>query len=373
MDVPTPEQLGLQIAQARERRGMTQEALAHSIELERSTISKIESGARKVSAIELSKIARALHTSMVSFFRSPAPAIVSHRAEQGEEADSVVDMRLERLADSITLIRRIGSLKGGALPSPWERPDTVDEAENMGSRLRSHLRLDGAEPLTDIARRAAESLGCYIFSAELGEDTADAGSMLLDEATAVAVVNASRKPGRRRLSAVHELGHALVQDEYTVDWRTATRDDGLESRLDRFARAVLLPAAELGRSFPESEAREGLRNACVRIGSRFRVDMTTLAIRLVRDLSLTGVDSFDTIRQIRTTKSDFIRLNLVNPPEEFAGVTQPLLYQQAVLRLFEGERISAQRAVELLEGTVDFEDLPPRPEGRAEDIWDFIS
>ena len=59
---------------------MTQEALAHSIELERSTISKIESGARKVSAIELSKIARALHTSMASFFRSPAPAIVSHRA-----------------------------------------------------------------------------------------------------------------------------------------------------------------------------------------------------------------------------------------------------------------------------------------------------
>ena len=372
MDVPTPEQLGLQIAQARERRGMTQESLAHSIELGRSTISKIESGARKVSAIELSKIARALHTSMASFFRSPAPAIVSHRAEQGEEADSVVDMRLERLADSITLIRRIGSLKG-ALPSPWERPDTVDEAEDMGRRLRSHLGLDGAEPLTDIAGRAAEFLGCYIFSAELGEDTADAGSMLLDEATAVAVVNASRKPGRRRLSAVHELGHALVQDEYTVDWRTATRDDGLESRLDRFARAVLLPAAELGRSFPESEAREGLRNACVRIGSRFRVDMTTLAIRLVRDLSLAGADSFDTIRQFRTTRSDFIRLSLVNPPEEFAGVTQPLLYQQAVLRLFEGERISAQRAVELLEGTVGFEDLPPSPEGRFDDIWDFIS
>ena len=346
---------------------MTQESLAHSIELGRSTISKIESGARKVSAIELSKIARALHTSMASFFRSPAPAIVSHRAEQGEEADSVVDMRLERLADSITLIRRIGSLKGGALPSPWERPDTVDEAEDMGRRLRSHLGLDGAEPLTDIAGRAAEFLGCYIFSAELGEDTADAGSMLLDEATAVAVVNASRKPGRRRLSAVHELGHALVQDEYTVDWRTATRDDGLESRLD------LLPAAELGRSFRESEAREGLRNACVRIGSRFRVDMTTLAIRLVRDLSLAGADSFDTIRQFRTTRSDFIRLDLVNPREEFAGVTQPLLYQQAVLRLFEGERISAQRAVELLEGTVGFEDLPPRPKGRFDDIWDFIS
>ena len=231
---------------------MTQEALAHSIELERSTISKIESGARKVSAIELSKIARALHTSMASFFRSPAPAIVSHRAEQGEEADSVVDMRLERLADSITLIRRIGSLKGGALPSPWERPDTVDEAENMGSRLRSHLRLDGAEPLTDIARRAAESLGCYIFSAELGEDTADAGSMLLDEATAVAVVNASRKPGRRRLSAVHELGHALVQDEYTVDWRTAPRDPGMESAPGPFARSV----AARGRAVGAWEARQ---------------------------------------------------------------------------------------------------------------------
>ena len=121
------------------------------------------------------------------------------------------------------------------------------------------------------------------------------------------------------------------------------------------------PAAELRHLFPDSEAREGLRDACVRIGSRFRVDMTTLAIRLVRDLSLAAADSFDTIRRFRTTKFDFIRLSLLNPPEEFAGVTQTLLYQQAALRLFEGERISAHRAVELLEGTVGFEDLPPRP------------
>ena len=61
----------------------------------------------------------------------------------------------------------------------------------------------------------------------------------------VCLVNSHNKVGRRRLALAHELGHYLLQDEYTVDWRVTDGGVGLESRLDRFARALLLPAQGL--------------------------------------------------------------------------------------------------------------------------------
>lgn len=61
------------------------------------------------------------------------------------------------------------------------------------------------------------------------------------------MVNGHRQVGRRRLAFAPELGHYLFADEYIVDWRIAETDDSgaWESRLDRFARAVLLPATGL--------------------------------------------------------------------------------------------------------------------------------
>jgi transcriptional regulator with XRE-family HTH domain len=61
---PTPhpflKRMGIKIKRLRERKGLSQEALADLAQLDRSYMSGIERGVRNVSVLNLAKIARAL-------------------------------------------------------------------------------------------------------------------------------------------------------------------------------------------------------------------------------------------------------------------------------------------------------------------------
>lgn len=65
--------LGKRIAQARRAHGLSQAALASEISLDRTAVSKIESGQRGVSSLELERIARVLNRPIASFFAHEAP------------------------------------------------------------------------------------------------------------------------------------------------------------------------------------------------------------------------------------------------------------------------------------------------------------
>lgn len=53
-------ELGSRIIEARLQKGLTQAQLSQSLGMERSVLAKIESGQRKVSALELADVAREL-------------------------------------------------------------------------------------------------------------------------------------------------------------------------------------------------------------------------------------------------------------------------------------------------------------------------
>ena len=53
--------------------------------------------------------------------------------------------------------------------------------------------------------------------------------------------------------------------------------------------------------------------------------------------------------------------------------TLPVVFQRAVLRLFRDERISRERALMLLQGTFDDDDLPARRPRREDEFWTFVS
>jgi hypothetical protein len=100
--------------------------------------------------------------------------------------------------------------------------------------------------------------------------------------------------------------------------------------------------------------------------------MATLATRL-RELGLADAEATANIRNHGTTKSDIVELNLLVPLEEMVGTTVPRSFALAVLRLVHGERISRDRALDLLQGTFAESDLPELRERRPEEIWGFVS
>jgi len=364
-------QLGARIREARERASLTQEALSREVSLDRTALAKVESGSRKITALELSAIAGALGVQMATFFEEPLPALVAHRSSQGlDTADSAIDGRLASLASEVEFIQALGGdeLSIRVDPGePWDRPNSTTEAEDLATEARKLLALDEAEPARGLAQRVG-SIGLWAFAVDLGVDTADAGTLMLRRG-GLTLVNSHNKVGRRRLALAHELAHYLLQDEYTVDWRVADGSADLEARLDRFARAFLLPANALKNIWRELEDQQ-LRDRAVIVASRYQVDMATLA-RRVGELDLNQHP--DEIRSVRTTRTDILDHNLLPEPEELGGTWLPEEYQRAVVRLYRDERISAERALELLQGTFDVTDLPARHVRPESAIWNFVS
>jgi Zn-dependent peptidase ImmA (M78 family) len=165
----------------------------------------------------------------------------------------------------------------------------------------------------------------------------------------------------------------MIADEYTVDWRVGawTNDSRVEWLIDAFARALLLPAASVRTRWAELKARESVRDAAVRIGSEYRVDMSTLASRLT-ELKLEDSDNLLVVRGAKTTRADIIENDLV-VAHDLDGMTLPRRYEKAVMALYRAERISAARAVDLLRNTITEADLPTLPPVDVNEIWKFVS
>ncbi|MGV0581392.1 XRE family transcriptional regulator [Mycolicibacterium elephantis] len=371
--------LGERIREARKRADLSQEQLGEAVGLDRTAINKIESGIRKVTALELADIARAIGVRMSAFFEEPIPALVAHRSSQGiDTADSRIDALLAAIASEVEFVASLvdwpGILPAEAIERDLvERPETSTAAEELAIAARDMMGLDSAAPVYDLCASVAK-LGLLAFSRDIGKDTADAGTILLPQG-GVSLVNSHTKVGRRRLALAHELGHYLVGDDYTIDWRVNGQVDPevpLEARFDRFARALLLPKSSLEHLWTDKVAAWRERGAAIWLASHYRVDMATLAVRL-KELGLAGGQSVDAIFKYRTTQSDLIEMDLHVPLPELEGTSVPRRYAQAVIGLVRDEKISRERALDLLHGTVDDADLPDIRVRHPNDIWKFVS
>lgn len=108
----------------------------------------------------------------------------------------------------------------------------------------------------------------------------------------------------------------------------------------------------------------------MKLASKFRVDMSTLARRL-SELEQVDADEERSIRKFRTTRADIIELNLL-VDDELAPPSLSMPYVQSVLRLYRSSTVSTARATDLLLDTWAEEDLPVLPELPEDAIWAAI-
>lgn len=366
----TSETIGRRVADARTRAGLTQTDLARAVGLDRSALAKIENGMRRVTALELARIVEQTGEAFEWFMTDPPSAINSYRTGTGASTTSSIDRALEQVARNIELVQSLGDLDVVAF-DPLDHPADVAQAVRLAAQARDLLGLDPVGPVTDIVSPLA-TFGLFAFSQDLGPDAPDAATTLLEHGGA-SMINSERAVGRRRLALVHEFGHYLLADEYTVDWRIgfSTSTQRTEWLIDVFARALLLPTDSLNKRWSELTARQSVREAAVRVASEYRVDMATLAARL-SDLDLAGPDELSFIRATKTTRSDIIEHDLV-VAHDLEETTLPRRYEKAVLALYRAERISADRAIDLLRGTLDEAGLPQLSPVSENEVWEFTS
>ena len=161
---------------------MSQEDLGRAIGLDRTAMNKIESGVRKITALELSDIAAELDVPMSSFFQEPAPALVMHRSSEGlDTADSRIDALLAKFADEVQFVQSLNGdplgLDGAdaVLRSHIAPPSTNTETEGVAEQRALEWVLRRKSYLRAFDKIAA--IGLLAFSRDIGNDTADAGHL----------------------------------------------------------------------------------------------------------------------------------------------------------------------------------------------------
>jgi Zn-dependent peptidase ImmA (M78 family)/DNA-binding XRE family transcriptional regulator len=348
--VPTQEELGRRIAEARSDCGMTQADLASGIGLERTALVRLEAGDRKVSATELVALAEALGRPIDWFFTESPPAVVSRRRDPSVGGFSRrLDLALERVA------RDVAFLLKRRIIAPSERlvqkiPATYREAEDLAAWARTEAGWpDG--PLRDL-QSFAEKLGLLGFSLALGTDAGDAASVEVDE-LGVAVVNGTTDPGRRRYSLAHELGHHLVGDAYEPAARLSGTES--ESMLNAFAAYLLMPRPAVISVWNEfSDVSQ--RRAAIAVAARFSVSWTVACNQLK------NLDLIDSRTRGALIENGLVKGELFEFGERYAIELDPPSipqdYASSVIAGYRRKRLTPARTIELLHDTLAETDLP---------------
>jgi Zn-dependent peptidase ImmA (M78 family)/transcriptional regulator with XRE-family HTH domain len=245
-------QLGNHLRAARERRGLSQQEVADSIQLPRTAVTNIESGLREVSTLELTRLANlyrippgslleasTTEDESVVFMRTLEQANVS-----GEIRQAIADVRA-LFHEGAVLRQMLGWELDDGLPRYASRIASPGEAIRQGETVAREERRRlgvGNAPLGNIAA-LINGQGIWVAACKLPDDMS--GMFLSDKQDGFAIlINGKHVSARRRFSYAHEYGHALFdRDEAVRLTQQSNASELVEKRANAFAAAFLMPAS----------------------------------------------------------------------------------------------------------------------------------
>jgi transcriptional regulator with XRE-family HTH domain len=356
--------VGERMRAARLAAGLSQEELGVRAGLDRTMIVKIESGNRRIDAMELIRLSSALQVP-VDFLLRPAPAVLSRRASVvTEDADTEVERESGRLdlalvawLHEVQQLVGLGVLRPGPLLRAKGPVDSQTAARELALWVREQLDvgLDAIGSLVELCERA----GQYV----LVTDVPGEGASLVDGDIAVAVVSLQGDPGRRRATAAHELGHLVVGDEYSNDLGVHASRAEREALIDVFAAELLLPSQVLDE---ERSASEGIsRDQLVGLAARYRTSWS-LAVRQATHAGVLSAQARRDWGRSTPTRSEFMEALGWAPQPDLEAIRVPPRYAHAVMEAWRSGALTATRVVELMHGQVSAADLPAGTEADVE-------
>lgn len=350
-------EIGERVREARLAMQLSQDQLAQKTDLDRTMISKIEAGSRRLDALELARVARALDMPIGHFLNAP-PAVMSHRTPLAEDTATNAAQASYRIDSALaTWIREIRMLMSLDVlqPKPIKQypgkvngiPAAVEAARWLRGEL--HLGMAAIESMADLC----EQCGQYILVLDLPGD----GASAVDGDVAAAVVSLNGDPGRRRSTAAHELGHLILGDEYSTDVGVSASRMEREEMIDAFAAELLLPLEAIRRA---KRTEQPIRSTLVGLAARYRTSWS-LALRQARAAELINPSEEKRLRACPPTYAEFRDSVGWTPQPDLNSIRVPPSFAHAVMTAYRLGRITSSRALELMHGQLEtLSDLPPR-------------
>ena len=246
-------QLGDRLRAARDRRGLSQQAVAHALGLPRTAITNMETGARAVSTLEITKLANLYGQTPAYFLASNEQEtedlfVVLHRALPEIEGTPQIEGEVRRILD----LYREGAALRSLLDQASEQTvpnyasklssvgDAIRQGEVVAQEERRRLGL-GTAPIINTAETISAQ-GVWTAATELPNGLS--GLFVNHPSIGLAIlVNVQHWPVRRRFSYAHEYAHALFdRSEAITTTRSQNATQLAEKRANAFAAAFLIPA-----------------------------------------------------------------------------------------------------------------------------------
>jgi transcriptional regulator with XRE-family HTH domain len=346
--------IGERVQAARAALGMSQAELGRVVGLDRTMIAKIESGARRVDALELSRLSSALRLPMAHFL-GVRPPVLSRRAvaftqdtesEAGRES-SLLDLALEGWIRDLRQLIGLSVLEQPAMLAYPSAVHYAQQAREAAGWLRAQLGCD-SDPIDSLLAFAAQA-GQFVLVTELAGD----GASAVDGELAAAVVSLKGAPSRRRATVAHELGHLVLGDEYSSDLGVHSSRADRESVVDAFAAELLLPVS----AFAEVELSGDLesRNRLLGIAAKYRTSWS-LALRQAEVAGIGAVPR--SWARSTPTKAEFLEAVGWSPQPDLGSVRVPPVVAHSVMEGWRRGLIARRRAIELMHGQIEDSDLP---------------
>lgn len=358
------QEAGERVRRTRLTLGLSQADLGAHVGLDRTMIAKIEAGTRRIDALELIALSRALGVPVDFVFR-PLPAVLSRRAGLvDEKSDSAAARESGRLEvaliawlHNVQQIADLGTLRPRPPRLATQPIRSADSARDAALRLREDLGY-GTGPVDSLIE-LCERAGMLVLVADVPGE----GASLVEGDLAVAVVSLHGDPGRRRATAAHELGHVVIGDEYSSDLGVHASREERESVIDAFAAELLLPTRVIQDTVQGSGP--GLRGNLVRLAASYRTSWS-LTVRQAEHAGLLDGAARRELSRSSPTRGEFMEALGWTPQPDLEAIRVPPGYAQAVIEAWRADSITPTRAVELLHGQITEADLPFREETEYE-------
>lgn len=258
VDASVASSIAERIAARRRERGLSQRALADLLGMDQSAVSRIESGDRRVSVDELSRIAQALDTNVGALLGKPATGsrlaaaewLVVHHGN-----DSALVRRLRELLELSDLVARVLQMDPPAVPSAIDPPLSVPPSQQgtwLAGLVREKEGIEG-RPLLDLP-----ALSDSFFGVDVAREPVPSGERgaLVQCGTGMdrvllALINSDAHPAEQRACLARLLCVANCRDVelLTIDPLTGEGSDAelaeVADRAANFAQALLLPIQAL--------------------------------------------------------------------------------------------------------------------------------
>lgn len=320
--------VGQVLRASRERAGLTQEAVAEAIGLNRVVLSYYETGDRQPSLAVLSGLARLYGLTLAGLLEGaepePEPTEVLFRAapdELGDSAQSGMALFSSLVGVYIELVEDLGGEAPGrgVSPLPPARPTAGRrEAARLAREAREVLGL-GEGPVGDHLLTIADEWA-LVFRLPLGEtqDHSPSGFFYNHPRAGFCIVaNSEMTFGRQVFTLAHELAHALFHSQSADVWISFPgAPESRERFADLFAGELLVPEDALIGAVEDLGGAHQLEDpiAAVHLQRQFGVSYATLLVRL-RQERLIPEDAYQKLRDVSPSKLALALGYEVNPAD----------------------------------------------------------